>query len=230
MFRLLSKSLGQLTDPKTRGVILQCVAMATVLYASIVGLAWWGVSQFTIGIEWLDTILSGLGGLVALTVGFVFYPALVTVLLGLFSETICSRVEARHYPEHGPGRPQPMPEVITGTINFAGKAIALNLLALLLTFWLPGLNIFVFVAVNGYLISVEYFELVAVRRMELKAAKRLRQKYAFRLWGAGMIFALAMFVPIISIIAPVLAMVFMVHVLEILHKPSVQTDLRPIRT
>jgi len=226
MFSLFAKSLTQLTDPKTRGVLWQCVGLALTLYACVVGCAWWGISHFTdTGWDFLNEIITALGGLLAMIFGAMIYPALVTVLLGLFSETLCARVDALHYPDLGPGRPQPIKEVIIGAINFAGKTIALNILALLLTFIIPGLNIFVFIAVNGYLISVEYFEMVALRRLDIKTANALRKQYSTRLWIAGMVFAIAMATPIVGFIAPIVAMVYMVHSLEALREKSTNKNV-----
>lgn len=222
MYETFVKSLAQLADRRTRGVLWQCIGLALGLYLGIVGLVWWGLSLLT-GTGWggLDSLIAALGGLLALVIGGLIYPALVTVLIGLFAEPLCRRVEELHYPERGPGRAQPLSEIIVGTVNFAGKTLALNLLTLLATFVIPGINIFVFIAINGYLVSVEYFEIAAVRRMPLKQVRALRQQHFLRLWGAGAVFASGMAIPVIGVIAPVVAVVFMVHSLEALRDPVV---------
>lgn len=215
MYEAFVKSLAQLADRRTRGVLWQCVGLALVLYAIVVGTVWWGLSLLTeTSWESVNKLIAALGGLIALVGGGLIYPALVTVLVGLFAEPLCRRVEALYYPDKGPGRAQPIGEIILGTIAFAGKTLGLNLLTLLLTFVIPGINIFVFVAINGYLVSVEYFEMVAVRRMTLKQADTLRKQHFVRLWGAGALFASGMAVPFLGVIAPVVAVIFMVHMLE----------------
>lgn len=221
MLDTLVTSLAQLGDRQTRGVLWRCVGLALALYMGVVAAIWWGLSLLS-ETSWdsVNTAIAALGGLVALILGGLVYPALVTVLVGLFAEPIARRVEILHYPERGTGRAQPIGEIIVGTINFAGKTLAFNVLALLLTFVLPGLNIFVFVAVNGYLVSVEYFEMVAVRRMDLRQAQALRKQHFLRLWCAGAVFATGMAVPVIGVIAPVVAVVFMVHTLESLRAPA----------
>lgn len=221
MLDTLVTSLAQLGDRPTRGVLWRCVGLALALYMSVVAAIWWGLSLLS-ETSWdsVNTAIAALGGLIALILGGLVYPALVTVLIGLFAEPIARRVELLHYPERGAGRAQPVGEIIVGTINFAGKTLAFNVLALLLTFVLPGLNIFVFVAVNGYLVSVEYFEMVAVRRMDLRQAQALRKQHFLRLWCAGAVFATGMAVPVIGVIAPVVAVVFMVHTLESLRAPA----------
>jgi uncharacterized protein involved in cysteine biosynthesis len=221
MYEAFVKSLAQLTDRRTRGVLWQCVGLALILYMSVVGLVWWGLSLLT-ETSWdaVNKLIAALGGLLALVGGGLIYPALVTVLIGLFAEPLCRRVEALYYPDRPPGRAQPIGEIIGGTIAFALKTLGLNLLTLLLTFFIPGINIFVFVAINGYLVSVEYFEMVAVRRMTLKQADALRKQHFGRLWGAGALFASGMAVPFVGVIAPVVAVIFMVHMLESLRGES----------
>jgi uncharacterized protein involved in cysteine biosynthesis len=215
MFDLFVKSFAQLYDPRTRGVVWRCLGLALILYVGVVGLAWWGLSLLAFaGSDTLNGLIAAAGGVVAMILGSLVYPSVVTVLMGLFTEPICRRVETLYYPERGPGREQPFSEMLIGTINFAGKTLLLTLLTLLLTFFLPGVNIFVFIALNGYLVSVEYFEMVAVRRMGLKEAKILRKRHFARLWGAGTVFAVGMMIPLIGFVMPVVAMIFMVHMLE----------------
>lgn len=215
MFDRLVKSIAQLSDRKTRGVLWLSIGLALLLYAAVVGLTWWGLTLVAhTSWTWLNELLAAAGGIAAAGLGALFYPGLVTVLIGLFAEPLCRSVEIRHYPERGPGREQPISEILVGTVNFAAKTIALNILVLPLYLLLPGLNIFVFAALNGYLVSVEYFEMVAARRFDLKQAKALRKQNFARLWVAGSVFALSMAVPVVSIVAPVVATVYMVHVLE----------------
>ena len=166
MFDLFVKSFAQLYDPRTRGVVWICLGLALVLYFCLIGLTWWGVRLLThTDSETLSTLIATASGLVAVLIDGLIYPAVVTVFMSLFTKPICRRVEALYYPERGPGRAQPFSEILIGTINFAGKTL---LLTLLLTFIIPGVNIFVFIALNGYLVSVEYFEMIAVRRIDLK--------------------------------------------------------------
>ena len=226
MYEAFVKSLAQLTDRRTRGVLWQCVGLALVLYMSVVGLVWWGLSLLA-ETSWdgVNKLIAALGGVLALIGGGLIYPALVTVLVGLFAEPLCRRVETLYYPGRGPGRAQPIGEIIGGTVAFALKTLGLNLLTLLSTFFLPGINIFVFVAINGYLVSVEYFEMVAVRRMTLKQADSLRKQHFIRLWGAGALFASGMAVPFLGVVAPVVAVIFMVHMLESLRDSTAHGEI-----
>ena len=73
---------------------------------------------------------------------------------------------------------------------------------------------FVFYAVNGYLLSWEYFELVAHRRMQLAEAKALRKTHQGQLFFIGVVIAILLTIPLINLLTPVVATASMVHLFE----------------
>ena len=156
-----------------------------------------------------------------LIASFLLFPAVVGLVLGVFLEEVAGAVERRHYPGLPAPRPQPVVAAIGGAAGFAATAILLNLLALplyLVLLFIPPFNLFVFYGLNGYLFGREYFELVAVRRLDPAAVRRLRRTYRGRLLLAGMIIALLLTLPLINLIAPIIATGFMVHVFEDLRR------------
>jgi CysZ protein len=66
--------------------------------------------------------------------------------------------------------------------------------------------------VNGYLVSREYFELVAQRRLDPQTAARLRQQYRGRLQMAGVLLTLLMTIPLVNLLTPIVGTAFIVHV------------------
>jgi len=99
-------------------------------------------------------------------------------------------------------------------LAFATVAVGLNLLLLpfyLLLLWFPPAYAVLFYGVNGYLLGREYFEQVAMRRLDPEAARRLRRAHQGRIVLAGVAIAFLLTVPILNLIAPVLATAFMVH-------------------
>jgi uncharacterized protein involved in cysteine biosynthesis len=92
-------------------------------------------------------------------------------------------------------------------------ALALNLLVLPL-YLLPGANAILYLGLNGYLLGREYFEQVAQRRLDWRAVAQLRRSARARLWGAGVCIAALLTVPVLNLIAPVIATCFMVHLFE----------------
>lgn len=216
MIRMFTLSIAQLGDYRTLRIVAFSLLAAAAIYVGGIALAFWGISALVdaTGWTWAASLLAAAGGLAAALLGALFYPGLVTVVAGLFSESLCRAVELRHFPDLPPPREQSVPEILRGTLSFTILAVGLNLLALPLYLLFPGVNVFVFCALNGYLVSVEYFELAALRRLTPAQTKRLRKAVFLRLWGAGAVFAAAMAVPGINLVAPIVATAFMVHMLE----------------
>ena len=77
---------------------------------------------------------------------------------------------------------------------------------------MPPLNLVLYYILNGYLVSREYFELVALRRMEPPAASHMRKINKGRLLFAGIIITFLLTIPIVNLLTPVIATAFMVHV------------------
>ena len=99
--------------------------------------------------------------------------------------------------------------------------LALNLLALpfyLLTFWFPPFALAIFYCLNGYLLSREYYELVALRRLDTAAAVALRKANKQRLFLAGVIITFLFTIPIVNLFAPVIGVAAMAHVFRSLHR------------
>ncbi|MFN3077176.1 MAG: hypothetical protein ABT940_09910, partial [Alphaproteobacteria bacterium] len=76
------------------------------------------------------------------------------------------------------------------------------------------LNLLVFYLVNGYLLGRTYYEVVALRRLDVKAAAELRRSGWMTLLPGGVVVAFLMTVPVVNIVAPVVATAFMVHHFE----------------
>ena len=79
----------------------------------------------------------------------------------------------------------------------------------------PGINSVLFLVLNGYLFGRGYFEVVALRRLDA-AAKELRHRFAGRISFGGVAIAGMFAVPLVNLVAPVIATAFMVHVFEAL--------------
>jgi len=84
----------------------------------------------------------------------------------------------------------------------------------LVFFFLGPLNLFVFYALNGYLLGREYFELIAHRRMEPLQALHLRRAFQGQMFLAGVIITFLMTIPVVNLLAPVIATATMVHLVQ----------------
>src|SRR3546814_9669089 len=81
------------------------------------------------GVAWLETafgvVFDWLAGLIyfaaLLMATLLLFPAVVTVVVGLFLDRVVEAVEARHYPGQPPARPQPVAEVVWSTVRFRSE-------------------------------------------------------------------------------------------------------------
>lgn len=223
MFSALAAAFGDLGNPRVRAVLWKSLGLALVVLALLsVGLwfltAW--LAHFDIG--WLDKVIEFAAGFGVVILAWFLFPAAVTSTLGVFLDEVSDAVEQAHYPLLPPARPQSWGEIIRQTLAFTAVAVGLNLLLLpfyLLLLWFPPAYAVLFYGVNGYLLGREYFEQVAMRRMDPEAARRLRRAHQGRIVLAGIAIAFLLTVPILNLIAPVLATAFMVHLSVALMAP-----------
>lgn len=220
-------ALGQWTDPRFRRVVMLgtglTLALLVVLYVAMVWLIQILVPETT------DLPLVGpVGGLdTLLSVGSVFLMLLASVFLmvpvasaftGLFLESVADAVEDRHYPALPDARPQGLADGLVGAVNFFGIALAANLLALVLWPFAGPLVPVLFWSLNGYLLGREYFTLVAQRRMTRSEAKSLWRANKARIWGAGILMAAPLSVPVLNLLIPVFGVATFTHLVHRLHR------------
>ncbi len=214
MFAALARSFAQLPDPVFRRVMLRSLLWSALVYAVLVVGAWQlieNTSWFQTG--WLDILVRLLGGLAAVALATLFFPGIVMGVEGFMLEDVAHAVDRRHYPMRA-ARPQGWGELIASTVRLLVATVALNVLALPVYLFVPGLNLVVFYLLNGYLLGREYFELAALRRMDLPAARLLRRRHIWRVIEAGALITVLLSIPVAGWFFPVVATAFMVHLVE----------------
>jgi len=216
MGRILSsyfKGFGQLSDPKTRSVVWASVGWSVAIFIGLYVALYVTLKVTTfIAIGPLEMIFDFVAQAGVIVLTWLLFPAVVTAVGSLMLDKVVDAVEARHFPNLSMAPGQSLGEGIGPALRFLGVTVGLNLLCLplLLTPFFP----FVYYALNGYLISREYFELVALRRLSLPDANLLRARWKTPLFIAGIGFAFMLTVPILNVIAPVIATAAMVHLFE----------------
>lgn len=213
LLRALILSIRQLFDPAIRRVLVRCVLLALATFVLLVAAVGLGLGALDpTGLAWLDGTLAVLGSLGAVVLAWLLFPIVIVVSLGMFADELIEAVERRYYPDLPPPG-MGLAQSTWGAIRFATVALALNLLVLPL-YLLPGANVVLYLALNGYLLGREYFEQVAQRRLDWRAVAKLRRSARARLWWAGVLTAALLTVPVLNLIAPVIATCFMVHLFE----------------
>lgn len=211
MLRDLSRAFGQLSDPGTRRyVVVSVLGALAVLLALIGGIETALVLLAETGRSWLDWIIRALGGLGAVVGAWFLFPAVVSLILGFLLDGVVGAVERRHYPWLPPVRAAGVMEGLTSAIRLAAVAVALNLLVLPI-YLLPGVNLVVWLLLNGYLLGREYMETVAARRMGRDAVTLMRKRHRLGVLASGAIVAGLLLVPVVNLVAPVVGIALMTH-------------------
>ncbi|TAN46273.1 MAG: hypothetical protein EPN26_15460 [Rhodospirillales bacterium] len=214
MVQSFFKALKQLSDPRLKNVLLTAVLGALALEIALWSALWWVLSLLRLfEWDWLDASLD-VGLLLAVMVASLwFFPVLATVIVGFFLERVAGAVEESHYPGLPPARQVGILESLATSLKFVAASLGLNLLALPLYF-VPLLNLGVFLLLNGYLLGREYFELVGSRRLEPGLLAELRIGHRGRLLLVGMTGAGLMALPLVNLAVPVFLTAWMVHVAQ----------------
>ena len=79
---------------------------------------------------------------------------------------------------------------------------------------MPPIYIFASWVLNGYLLSREFFELVAYRRLDKVNVDRMFKKFRFTLIGYGLVIAFISIVPVLNFIVPLFATAVMLHAFQ----------------
>ncbi|MTH99695.1 sulfate transporter family protein [Roseibium sp. RKSG952] len=211
MFSAASRAMSQVFQPSFRAIFFKMLgytlAVLLVIWLALQGLV---AGFLVLPYPWLETVVSLLTGIGAI-IGLGFLIAPVSALLaGLFQDQIADIVEGQDYPNDAPGRALPLGQSIFLTLKFTGVVIAGNIIALLLLF-VPGINLVAFFLVNGYLLGREFFEFAAMRFMPPEDAKRFRKARGGMVFLAGLVIAAVLAVPILNLVTPIFATIFMMH-------------------
>lgn len=217
MLIALIRAASALAAPPMRGVVALSLALAVASFA-VLWLAVAAILYHTAFFAWgpLNWVVDLLGGLAVLALSWLLFPAVVTLIMGFYLERVAATVEALDYPGRGPPRRQPAGELIGTTLRLALLTLVLNLLVLPLYLLVPGINLFLFFALNGYLFGRGYFEVVALRRLDMGEARRVRSRFAGRIFLGGIVIAGLFALPLVNLIAPLIATAFMLHIFEAL--------------
>lgn len=214
------KAIAQLPDPRFRSVLWRgiglTIALLVGLYAGLLWLIEWqtdapitlpGVGEVT----WIGDLLSwGSLGLVIVMSIFLMVPV-ASAITSLFLDEVAQAVEDKHFPT--------LPDVphvtfwdgLRDSVNFMGVLIVANLFAFILYGLFPFAALFIFYALNGFLLGREYFTLAAMRRVGRVRAKELRKQHQAKIWLAGCLMAVPLSFPLINLVIPILGAATFTH-------------------
>ena len=213
MFAAISKALAQLSDPKIQRLIGLSIGLAIAVFVAIALIAWWLIGWLSGLNGWLGDVVQAGGVLATLVIAWFTFPALAAAISAIFADRVIDAVEARYYP----GRPAPYDVSIWSAILDGLKLALLSLVANLLALpflIFPPLYVLIAYGVNGYLLGREYYEMPAFRRLQRPVAHQVYRANRSQFSLGGVLIAVLSTIPIVNLVAPIIATAFMVHLFE----------------
>lgn len=217
------KTLGQVGDRAFRRVLLLGIGLSVLLLAAIYAvifflIGWLVPDTLTLPwigeIHWVDNILSGASFLLMIVMSVFLMVPVASAFTGIFLDDVAEAVEARHYPDLPPATPIPLLDQIRDSIGFLGVVLGVNLVALVLYFFVGPVAPFLFWAVNGFLLGREYFQMAAMRRLGRQGARDLRRRHGATIFLAGLLMAVPLSLPLVNLVIPILGAAVFTHLVN----------------
>ncbi|WP_368373007.1 EI24 domain-containing protein [Rubellimicrobium arenae] len=220
MIRDISLALAQMGDPRFQRVVWRGVGLAVLLLAALSGGLLWllqwllpdDVALPWIGdVTWLDDLAGWTLVPVLLVLSVVLMVPVASAMTSLFLDEVAEAVEDRHYPGLPRVRPQGWGEALRESLGAFGVVLLANAVALIAYLVLAPFAPLIFIALNGFLLGREYFQVAALRREGAEGARRMLRANRGRIWLAGCLMAIPLFVPILNLIVPPLGAAAFTH-------------------
>ncbi len=174
----------------------------------------WALQHWLAGRSpYIDHGINILGILAAPYISWLLFPSVATAILGLYADRLCAAVEQRFYPTLPPPPPTRWGDQFRSVLRlFVLSVLILPLYLLFLIF--PGVNLVLFLFLNGYVLGRGYFDLVALRRLGWEDARRLWPECRVGFVMVGVAVAAIFTVPLANLLAPVIGTAAAVHLFE----------------
>ena len=213
----LRLAFGVLREPYAWWVMFLGLVGTLLIFMAIALLAGWLIS----GVDWLhqgklagtrwdEWLVGGIGSILVFVIGWFIFPLILTAITGAFLEPLADRIERRHYPFAPAPRKVAISEQIHSSIRVLLRGIGWNVVAMPFYF-IPILNVVVYAILNSFLLSREYFQVVALRHVSLSEAKSLYRCDRKDMMRGGLSLTLLFLIPGVNLCAPLLATAWMVH-------------------
>ncbi|MCP5038324.1 MAG: hypothetical protein GY945_12080 [Rhodobacteraceae bacterium] len=227
MFTDFFRAVAQIGDSRFRRVLVVGVGLTLVLLVVVSVLFAWTVGWLVpdnlqmpwLGeVDWVGDFASWAAfGLMLFLSVFLMVPV-ASAFTGFYLEDVADAVEDMHYPHLPDATPPGLYQTLRDSVNFFGVLVAVNLLALVLFFFVGPFAPVLFWLVNGYLLGREYFQMAAMRRIGRAGATKLRRRHAAQIWAAGTLMAIPLSVPLVNLIIPILGAATFTHMFHRLNR------------
>ncbi|MGB3139282.1 MAG: EI24 domain-containing protein [Aestuariivirga sp.] len=207
------KALGDLMSRDFRAILFRAVGMTLGLFIAIlIGVEVLLSYLLSLPWPWAET-LAGIGTFLVLLVAFFFMMAPVTAIFaGLYLDDVAGRVEAKHYGRDPKGTPLSGFRALQTSLQFALVILLVNIAVLPLVF--TGIGALALIIANAYLLSREFFEMIAMRHMTVDEARQLRKINTPRILAAGFAPAILSIIPVVNLVVPLFATSYFTHIFK----------------
>jgi CysZ protein len=213
-FRL---ALGVFREPYAWKILTIGLLGALAVMALLGAGVWWVVAKsgwlefgWVARYEWTRWLFGGLGAVFYAVAAWFLFPVVFTAVAGIFLEDLADRIERRHYPELPVPRKVPVAEQVYASVRGLLRGLFWNALALPLYF-VPVVNVLAYAAVNSRLLSREYFQVITLRHFSTDVTGDCFRRHRPQLWREGLVLMLLFLVPVVQLVAPLLATSLAVH-------------------
>ncbi len=175
-------------------------------------------------VQGLSSLFS-LGSILYLIGLSVFLMAPVaSIFTGLFLDDVADAVEAEHYRGLEPRNRTPFLEAISDSLRYFGLLVAVNVVGMAVFAISNGWGIAAIWILNGFLLSREYFTMVARRRNDREAAQALYKRDFYWLWLPGVLLAIGLSIPIVNLAMPLVGAAVFTHLYHRMHPLDISAD------
>ncbi|WP_336287632.1 sulfate transporter family protein [Bartonella sp. CB60] len=155
----------------------------------------------------------------ALFMAFLIAP-ITAIIGGFFIDSAAEIIEKEAYPHEPLGYAIPFGRSLIFSLKFMTLSLIGNGIAFIL-FFVPGINLIAFYVINGCLLGREYFLLVAYRFRSKQEAHAFLNAHSAKVFGAGLLIAFFVSIPILNLATPLFAAAFMTHLHKMLSPKAI---------
>jgi CysZ protein len=211
----LSRALSQLTDPALLGVVWRSVLFSGLFFAVILMGTIGAVHHFITAGGIVAWVLDALGSIAAGVLAMWLFLPVAAIIGTLYFERIARAVERVYYPKLPPAQPAPLMDQLSASLGVGLRVLGLNVLALLLTIFLPGIGLPIGWAIASWAMGRGLFVAVAMRRLNRPDTEALYRSVRPVALAQGAAMAAAAYFPLLNLLIPVVGIAAMVHVLDL---------------
>lgn len=202
-------------EPALFGVVLKSFLLAFLVFIGLFLAAEYGIQHLPqLHWRWVNDLIAILTPVLFIALAFLLGAPMAAIFASLYLNAIARKVEAKYYAADAPSKGAPFFESIVVGLRLFGWIVIVTLALLPVDVAVPVAGSLATLAVNGWLLGREYFELAALRHLPKAKVDAMRKRHAASILGAGIVIAGLAEIPLVDFMAPLFGAAFMVHIFK----------------